>query len=81
MNLNVESEDVQKEKAKIAKEGKSTAGLSGNELSGVDPKTLNEQGKQTWFLHEIYRTVVRGEKPKDVVAKEENEKRKKKTGM
>ena len=80
LNLNVESEDVQKEKAKIAKEGKSTAGLSGNELSGVDPKTLNEQGKQTWFLHEIYRTVVRGEKPKDVVAKEENEKKKKENG-
>ena len=78
LNLNVDTEDAQKEKARIEREGHSTAGLSSDQLSRADVDKLNEQGKQTYYLHELYKTVVRGEKPKDVQDKLDKKKKEEK---
>ena len=70
LNLNIDTEDAEKEKTRLAKEGHSTVGLSSDQLSRADVDKLSEEGKQTFYLHELYKAVVRGEKPKDVVDKQ-----------
>ena len=70
LNLNIDTEDAEKEKTRIAKEGHGTVGLSSDQLSRADVDKLSEEGKQTFYLHELYKAVVRGEKPKDVVDKQ-----------
>lgn len=79
LNKSVLSEDAQRkadaEKAKIEKEGKGTAGLTGKQLSNTDVTKLNEEGKQTFFLQGIF-NLLRG-KEWDGSKKEEGKESKK----
>lgn len=65
------------EEAEIAKNGKSTAGMSENNLESANLSDLNEEGKQTKLLYNIWTWLTGKFKKKDEeVPDEEKDKRK-----
>lgn len=73
------SKTQEAEQARIAKEGRGTAGMSESQLSAADPSTLSDEGRQTYFLQGIF-NILRGNRW-DGKAKDEEDKSNPTDGM
>lgn len=71
LNTKVDTEDAEKLKAKVDKEGSGTTGMTPDQLSKANVSKLNEEGKQTFYLKGIF-DVLRGKERSDTDTPTEN---------